>query len=116
VFRYLDTFPRPAGVPAWPALIPEPTAEQLEERIAAGQRVVGDPDECAKAVQLYADIGCDQLIFGILASTQPQEIALSSVEQFGKYVQPRFDKDPQHSTTRMRAAALAAKRGGSVAR
>jgi alkanesulfonate monooxygenase SsuD/methylene tetrahydromethanopterin reductase-like flavin-dependent oxidoreductase (luciferase family) len=116
VFRYLDTFPRPAGVPAWPALIPEPTPEQLEERIAAGQRVVGDPDECAKAVQLYADIGCDQLIFGILASTQPQEIALSSVEQFGKYVQPRFDKDPQHSTTRMRTAALAAKRGGSTAR
>jgi alkanesulfonate monooxygenase SsuD/methylene tetrahydromethanopterin reductase-like flavin-dependent oxidoreductase (luciferase family) len=114
VFRYLDTFPRPAGVPAWPALIPEPTPEQLDERIASGQRVVGDPDECAVAVQQYADIGCDQLIFGILASTQPQEVALGSVELFGKYVQPRFDKDPQHSTTRMRTAALA-KRGGPSA-
>jgi len=109
VFRYLDTFPRPAGVPAWPALIPEPTPEQLEERIASGQRVVGDPDECAKAVQLYADIGCDQLIFGVLASSQPQDIARQSVELFGKHVQPRFDKDPVHSTTRMRQAALARK-------
>src|SRR2546425_62443 len=43
VFRYLDTFPRPKGVPPWPALIPEPNAEQLEERIAAGNRLGGDP-------------------------------------------------------------------------
>ncbi len=104
VFRYLDTFPRPAGVPPWPQLIPEPNAAQLEERIASGQRIVGDPDECAKAVQQYADVGCDQIIFGILASSQPQEIALQSAELFGKHVIPRFDKDPVHSTTRMREA------------
>jgi alkanesulfonate monooxygenase SsuD/methylene tetrahydromethanopterin reductase-like flavin-dependent oxidoreductase (luciferase family) len=108
VFRYLDTFPRPAGVPQWPQVIPEPTLEQLEERIRAGSRVVGDPDDCARAVQLYADIGCDQLIFGVLASTQPQEIALRSVALFGREVMPRFDKDPVHSTTRMREAARGA--------
>ncbi|HVM97459.1 MAG TPA: LLM class flavin-dependent oxidoreductase [Candidatus Acidoferrales bacterium] len=106
VFRYLDTFPRPAGVPPWPQLIPEPTAEQLEERIASGQRIVGDPDECAKAVQQFADVGCDQIIFGILASTQTQDIARSSASLFGKEVIPRFDKDPVHSTTRYRLAAL----------
>jgi len=106
VFRYLDTFPRPAGVPQWPALIPEPTPEDLEQRIATGQRIVGDPGECAKNVQKYADIGCDQIIFGLLASTQPQEVALGSVDLFGKHVLPRFDKDPVHSTTRMRQAAL----------
>ena len=106
VFRYLDTFPRPAGVPEWPKLIPDPTPEQLEERIATGQRIVGDPDECARAVQKYADVGCDQIIFGILASTQPQEVARTSVELFGREVIPRFDKDPVHSTTRYREAAL----------
>lgn len=106
VFRYLDTFPRPAGVPAWPALIPEPTPAQLEERIASGQRIVGDPDECARAVQQYADVGCDQIIFGILASTQPQATALETIRLFGAEVQPRFDKDPVHSTTRYREAAL----------
>ena len=115
VFRYLDTFPRPAGVPEWPQLIPEPTPAQLDERIASGQRIVGNPDECAKAVQQYADIGCDQIIFGVLASTQPQDIALQSVETFGKHVQPRFDKDPIHSTTRMREAALAKKGGRRTA-
>jgi alkanesulfonate monooxygenase SsuD/methylene tetrahydromethanopterin reductase-like flavin-dependent oxidoreductase (luciferase family) len=106
VFRYLDTFPRPAGVPQWPQLIPDPTPAQLEERIASGQRIVGDPDDCAKAVQKYVDIGCDQIIFGILASTISQEAALKSVELFGKEVLPRFDKDPVHSTTRYREAAL----------
>ena len=105
VFRYLDTFPRPAGVPAWPQLIPEPTPEQLEERIRTGNRIVGNPDECAKAIQLYADVGCDQLIFGVLASTQPQATALESVALFGREVIPRFDRDPVHSTTRMRLAA-----------
>jgi hypothetical protein len=111
VFRYLDTFPRPAGVPAWPALIPEPTREQLETRIRDGQRVVGDPDECARAVKLYADVGCDQLIFGVLASTQPQETALQSVALFGQEVIPRFDHDPVHSTVRMREAAMKAGNG-----
>lgn len=113
VFRYLDTFPRPAGVPQWPQLIPEPTAAQLEERIATGQRIVGDPDECAKAVQQFVDVGCDQIIFGILASTQPQAIALETARLFGTEVQPRFDKDPVHSTTRYREAAL--KKAGKAA-
>ena len=108
VFRYLDTFPRPAGVPPWPALIPEPTPAQLEERIASGQRIVGDPDECAAAVQKYADVGCDQIIFGVLASTLPQDVALGSVALFGDRVIPRFDRDPVHSTTRMREAAARA--------
>jgi hypothetical protein len=46
-----------------------------------------------------------RLIFGVLASTQPQAIALESVATFGREVIPRFDKDPTHSTTRMREAA-----------
>jgi len=105
VFRYLDTFPRPAGVPAWPQIIPEPTLEQIEEWIAAGRRIVGTPDECARNVQQYADVGCDQIVFGILASTQTQQQALDSAALFGREVIPRFDKDPVHSTTRMREAA-----------
>src|SRR5262245_31588626 len=107
VFRYLDTFPRPPQVPPWPQLIPDPTPEQLEERIATGQRIVGDPDECARAVQKYVDVGCDQLVFGILATTLPQETCKQTVELFGSEVIPRFDRDPVHSTTRYREAALA---------
>jgi alkanesulfonate monooxygenase SsuD/methylene tetrahydromethanopterin reductase-like flavin-dependent oxidoreductase (luciferase family) len=108
VFRYLDTFPRPPQVPPWPQLIPDPTPEQLEERIATGQRIVGDPDECAQAVQKYVDVGCDQLVFGILATTLPQETCRQTCELFGTQVIPRFDRDPSHSTTRFREAALGA--------
>ena len=86
---------------------------RLEERIRTGNRIVGTPEECARAVQLYADVGCDQLIFGVLASTQPQAVALESVRLFGAEVIPRFDRDPVHSTTRMREAAA---RDGDPAR
>jgi hypothetical protein len=50
----------------------------------------------------------------VLASTLSQAVALQSVELFGRDVQPRFDKDPVHSTTRYRQAALA-KQGGARA-
>ena len=31
VFRYLDTFPRPDGIPVWPDLIPERTPEEIDD-------------------------------------------------------------------------------------
>jgi hypothetical protein len=77
----------------------------LEERIATGNRLVGDPDEVARGVQMYADVGCDQLIFGLLASTQPQEAAVPHRRALRREVIPRFDRDPVHSTVRMREAA-----------
>jgi alkanesulfonate monooxygenase SsuD/methylene tetrahydromethanopterin reductase-like flavin-dependent oxidoreductase (luciferase family) len=110
VFRYLDTFPRPAGIPAWPAVIPEPTPAQLEDWIQAGRRIVGTPDECARNVQRYADAGADQIIFGVLASTQTLEFAKASMALFGDEVIPRFDTDPVHSTTRHRERAAAGRR------
>jgi hypothetical protein len=57
-------------------------------------------------VQKYVDVGCDQLVFGILATTLPQEACLHTCELFGTQVIPRFDRDPVHSTTRYREAAL----------
>jgi alkanesulfonate monooxygenase SsuD/methylene tetrahydromethanopterin reductase-like flavin-dependent oxidoreductase (luciferase family) len=109
VYRYLDTFPRPDWVPAWPATLPEPTVEGLEAGVAAGAIAIGDPEECARAVQTYANVGADQLVFGMLSTTMPREIAVEAVETFGKYVLPKFDKDPVHSTTRQREAQLGKK-------
>jgi alkanesulfonate monooxygenase SsuD/methylene tetrahydromethanopterin reductase-like flavin-dependent oxidoreductase (luciferase family) len=108
VFRYLDTFPKPPGIPTWPDLIPEPTPERLEQQIAAGLTAVGTPEECARAVQRYADIGADQLVFGMLSTTMPIEVVIEAIETFGSQVLPRFDTDPVHSTTRQREAWLAA--------
>jgi alkanesulfonate monooxygenase SsuD/methylene tetrahydromethanopterin reductase-like flavin-dependent oxidoreductase (luciferase family) len=106
VFHYLDTFPKPPFVPDWPELIPEPTLEEMEQRIQAGRVVVGTPEECEKAVQGYVDTGADQLVFGQLSSTMPIDVAVESIETFGRELVPVFDKDPVHSTTRQREAQL----------
>ncbi len=95
VFRYLDTFPRPEGIPVWPDLIPEPTAAEVDERIRAGAGATyGAPDEVAGALELYEAAGIDQVVFGLLSSTMDRELATEIVETFGTHVLPQFDKDP----------------------
>jgi alkanesulfonate monooxygenase SsuD/methylene tetrahydromethanopterin reductase-like flavin-dependent oxidoreductase (luciferase family) len=106
VFRYLDTFPKPPGLPEWPNLIPEPTPETLDAAIASGLVCVGTPDEVERGVRGFADIGADQLVFGMLSTTMPIEIAVEAVETFGKHVLPKFDTDPVHSTARQREEQL----------
>ncbi|MBA3303743.1 MAG: LLM class flavin-dependent oxidoreductase [Acidimicrobiia bacterium] len=108
VFRYLDTFPKPPGIPEWPDLLPEPTQESLDLGIAKGVLTIGTPEECANTVRRYAGIGADQLAFGMLSTTMPIEIAQEAVETFGRHVLPEFDRDPVHSTTRQRQAQLGA--------
>jgi alkanesulfonate monooxygenase SsuD/methylene tetrahydromethanopterin reductase-like flavin-dependent oxidoreductase (luciferase family) len=109
VFRYLDTFPRPPGIPAWPDLIPEPTPEGLDASIKAGLVCVGTPEEVDKSVQGYVDAGADQLVFGMLSTTMPVEIAIEAVETFGRQVLPAHDTDAVHSTKRQREEQLAAR-------
>ncbi len=106
VFHYLDSIPKPEGVPVWPDLVSEPTLDEVKWQADKGIIVAGDPDECSAAVQKYADIGADQIIFGVLNNTLPVDVAVESMETFGGEVIPRFDKDPVHSTTRQRNAQL----------
>src|SRR5215472_15000071 len=105
VFRYLDTFPKPAGIPEWPNIIPAMDAATLDAAIAAGVTAVGTPDEVGKAVESFAATGADQLAFGMLSTSMEIESCLEAVETFGKHVLPQFDKDPVHSTTKQRLAA-----------
>jgi alkanesulfonate monooxygenase SsuD/methylene tetrahydromethanopterin reductase-like flavin-dependent oxidoreductase (luciferase family) len=79
----------------------------MDARIAKGLVAVGTPDECIKNVQRYADIGADQLTFGMLSSTMPIETCVEAIETFGGHVLPQFDTDPVHRTTRHREAAVA---------
>jgi len=108
VYRYLDTFPRPPGLPAWPDLVPEPTPEGLAAAVARGLVAIGTPAECRNTVRTYERIGADQLTFGMLSSTMPVEVACEAVETFGRHVIPEFDRDPVHSTTRQREAQVGA--------
>jgi alkanesulfonate monooxygenase SsuD/methylene tetrahydromethanopterin reductase-like flavin-dependent oxidoreductase (luciferase family) len=105
VFRYLDTFPKPAWVPEWPQEIADPTAEQIEAGSENGSAIVGTPDECAAGIQMWEDIGVDQLIMGPSGSTYPHELLERTVTLFGQDVIPRFDKDPEPSTARYRRQA-----------
>jgi alkanesulfonate monooxygenase SsuD/methylene tetrahydromethanopterin reductase-like flavin-dependent oxidoreductase (luciferase family) len=105
VFHYLDTFPKPAWVPEWPAEIPDPTIEQIEKGFASGASVVGTPDDCAQAIQKWVDVGADQLIMGPSGTVYPHETLETTIKLFGDEVIPRFDTDPQHSTSRYRSDA-----------
>jgi alkanesulfonate monooxygenase SsuD/methylene tetrahydromethanopterin reductase-like flavin-dependent oxidoreductase (luciferase family) len=108
VFHYLDTFPKPPGLPEWPELIPEPTPEGLDRQIERGLVCIGTPEEVTRSVKGYADIGVDQLVFGMLSTTMPIEVCIEALETFGRHVIPEYDKDPLHSTNRQREAHLAA--------
>ena len=107
VFHYLDTFPKPPFVPAWPTEIPDPTLDQIEKGFQSGAAIVGDPDDCAQGIQKWVDIGVDQLIMGPSGSSYPHELLERTVTLFGDEVIPRFDKDQEHSTSKYRSAAAA---------
>jgi alkanesulfonate monooxygenase SsuD/methylene tetrahydromethanopterin reductase-like flavin-dependent oxidoreductase (luciferase family) len=104
-YHWLDNIPKPPGLPEWPNKIPEPTPEMVEKLSAEGYMVVGDPDDCARSVQKWVDVGFDQLTFSPTTNTLPTEVVVGSMELFGETVIPQFDTDPVHRTTRFRHAA-----------
>jgi alkanesulfonate monooxygenase SsuD/methylene tetrahydromethanopterin reductase-like flavin-dependent oxidoreductase (luciferase family) len=111
VYRYLDSFPRPDGFPVWPDLPPNPTVDEMKAAAAMGAMCVGDPEDCARTVQRFADIGADQLTFSATVSDYNMDAIHEAYELFGSQVIPAFDKDPVHSTTRQREAQCGASYG-----
>ena len=106
VFRYLDTFPKPPGLPEWPEIVPGHGRRHARRRHRGRRDVaVGTPDEVGKAIESYATTGADQLAFGMLSTSMSIESCEEAVETFGKHVLKNFDKDPVHSTTKQRLAA-----------
>lgn len=105
VFKYLDTFPKPAWVPEWPQLIPDPTTEQILAGRQVGASIVGNPEQCADVLRMWTDTGVDQLVLGPSGSVYPHDLLVETVELFGNQVIPEFDTDPEFSTDRYRASA-----------
>jgi alkanesulfonate monooxygenase SsuD/methylene tetrahydromethanopterin reductase-like flavin-dependent oxidoreductase (luciferase family) len=110
-FNWLDSIPRPAGLPKEGPIpkLPPTTPQQLKDGLAVGGRQIGAPEEIAKVIEMYEALGVDQLIYAPLTLTLDQKYVLESIETFGKHVLPKFDRDPVHSTTRQREAALKAR-------
>jgi len=50
--------------------------------------IVGDPAECIRQVQKYADLGIDTLLLRI--DSIPHDVIMKTIENFGKYVIPHF--------------------------
>jgi alkanesulfonate monooxygenase SsuD/methylene tetrahydromethanopterin reductase-like flavin-dependent oxidoreductase (luciferase family) len=106
LFRYLDTFPRPADAPQWPELPPAMTKEEIELAVQLGEWAIGDPDDARRAVQTWVDVGADQMTFGMLSQETPIDIVIEATELFGREVIPQFDTDPVHRSTRLREQQL----------
>lgn len=105
VFKYLDTFPKPPWVPAWPEEIADPTADQIRAGRDIGASCIGTPDECAEVIAQWEAIGVDQLIMGPSGSVYPHDVLAHTTALFGDEVIPRFDTDPEFRSERFRLAA-----------
>ena len=55
-----------------------------------GVIIGGDPESCIKAIQMYEEIGVDQVMMIMQTETIPHEKVMSSIEMFGKHVFPAF--------------------------
>jgi alkanesulfonate monooxygenase SsuD/methylene tetrahydromethanopterin reductase-like flavin-dependent oxidoreductase (luciferase family) len=106
VVRWLDSIPLPADIDRRSFSVPEPTVDELVESIEAGRRSIGTPEDVARSVDRWADAGASQLIFGVLNNTLSVDVAIESLETFGRDVIPAYDRDPVHSTTRQREAQV----------
>ena len=76
-----------SGPGAARAAIAQLDANTLADR---GVIIAGDPDSCVKAIQMYDDIGVDQVMMIMQTETIPHEKVMSSIEMFGKQVFPMF--------------------------
>ena len=109
---YHDTMPKSPDAIVWPnspiqlrelgASDPEAL---LDEMIAGGYMMVGNPDEVSEQLAAYSEVGCDQLVFGLPQDMHRDEI-LELIEIFGDKVIPEHDTDRVHSTDRYRAKAV----------
>jgi alkanesulfonate monooxygenase SsuD/methylene tetrahydromethanopterin reductase-like flavin-dependent oxidoreductase (luciferase family) len=109
---YHDTMPKSPDAITWPEppiTIGEMVGDGdpdtiLDELIAAGFMLVGNPDEVSEQLESYKSVGCDQLVFGLPQDLHRDEV-LELIELFGDNVIPEHDTDRVHSTDRYRATA-----------
>ncbi len=104
VCLYHDTFPVPEGAIVWPDAPRQLDRETVDLAIEYGGVLCGTPDEVNEQLDQYAQVGVDQLVFGLPNNLEHDE-ALECIELFGDKVIPNWDPDPVHRTTRMRQTA-----------
>jgi alkanesulfonate monooxygenase SsuD/methylene tetrahydromethanopterin reductase-like flavin-dependent oxidoreductase (luciferase family) len=93
LYLYHDTFPVPEGAVRWPAPLPEPGLEGVEQMIESGMVLCGDPHEVREQLEAFQYIGIDQLVFGG-PNGIPFDIQRESYQLFAEEVMPHFDTEP----------------------
>ena len=53
---------------------------------------VGTPDDCIRVIKHWEEVGVDQIMLIMQTGRMPHEIIMQSIENFGKYVLPEFQK------------------------
>ena len=109
---YHDTMPKSPDAITWPDrpimlrdMVGDGDPEELlDQLIAGGFMLVGNPDEVSEQLESYKSVGCDQLVFGLPQDLHKDEI-FELLELFGDKVIPEHDPDRVHSTDRYRATA-----------
>lgn len=106
---YHDTMPKSPDAITWPdapiSSSLEWTDEILDAVIEGGFMLCGNPEEVCEQVAAYESVGCDQVVFGLPIEGMHHHEVEEMLEVFGDKVIPEYDKDPVHSTTRMRETA-----------
>ena len=74
-----------AGPGAARAAIAQLDANTLADRAVI---IAGNPESCARAIDMYDDIGVDQVMMIMQTETIPHEKVMGSIEKFGKEVFP----------------------------
>jgi alkanesulfonate monooxygenase SsuD/methylene tetrahydromethanopterin reductase-like flavin-dependent oxidoreductase (luciferase family) len=105
VCLYHDTIPKPDWAPVWPEPPIQLDPGMLDGAISSGSLLCGNPEEVTEQLKAYERTGVDQVAFGVPNDLAHDE-ALECIELFGQQVIPEFDKDPVHSTSRYRSAAM----------
>ena len=91
----LTFFSPPNGVShsAWAHSQELPAADRIGvpfEQVLEGRFIIGSPDECAKEIQKYQELGIQELILRCHWPGMPNQDFNRAVELFAQEVLPRF--------------------------
>ena len=72
----------------WPA--PTDRLDQIDQLLADGMAIGGNPDSICRQVEQWAEAGLDQMIFILQAGRTTHDQVMRSIALLGKAVLPRF--------------------------
>ena len=79
--------------------------QEIERRKQVEREKEEEMKQSSEALRKWEAVGVDQLIMGPSGTVYPHDVVEHAVALFGDEVIPRYDTDPEHSTSRYRRLA-----------